>query len=410
MWTGETVEWLTGQLTFFAMPSIAILILKAGPFDIGVLNALDYAAFPLLGAFIGVLSDRWPRRPMMFTANIVQVAALGSIPIAFLFGSLTLYHLFAVALVMGTSAVFFVVAYQAYLPTLVRRENLTEGNSKLTTSESAAQVGGRALAGPMMQLFGPSISFAIDALGTLLAAAAIFSISTPEKSHASSDQRNFLRELREGAEVIFNDPLLRSLAASTATWNLGISIFNAVFFLFMYNELKLSLATAALVLAIGSIGVMVGAVISPEVAEKLGLGRTLAVSLLIGGVGLLAVPIVLYGPAAPILAAVWFFQSIGIPIYNVNQISFRQAIVPNRLQGRMNATMRTIIWSTIPIGAFAGGIVGTLFGIVPTILIGAIVCMLPVLLIALGPLGSLSKIPEHMQPVEELSPGNIPSL
>ena len=180
LWVGETVEWFGDQITYLALPTIAIFALKAGAFDIGILNGLGYLAFPVLGVFVGVMGDRWPRRPMMVLANIVQVVALGTIPIAFLLGKLNLYHLFAVAAVMGASSVFFGVAYQSYLPTLVDRENLVEGNSKLTSSESASQIGGPALAGFLIQLTGAAMAIAADALTTLFAALAIFSIKKTE--------------------------------------------------------------------------------------------------------------------------------------------------------------------------------------------------------------------------------------
>lgn len=395
LWVGETVEWFGGQVTLLAMPTIAILILHAGPFDIGILNGLEYLAFPLLGVFVGVMADRWPRRPMMVLANIVQVVALGSIPIAFLLGGVSLYHLFSVAAVMGVSSVFFAVAYQSYLPTLIDREYLVEGNSKLQTSESASQVAGRPLAGFLIQLFGAAMAIAADALSTMFAAVAILSITKTELPQTPKADRNFRNELREGAGVIFSNPLLRNLAASTATLNLGSSIFYAVFFLFIYNQLKLSPGVAGLALGIGSVGFPIGALSAPKVAKKLGLGRTLASALLVSGIGLLTIPVAMYGPAAPLLAAFWMLSSVGIPIYNINQISLRQAIVPDRLQGRMNATMRTIIWGAIPIGAFLGGVLGTQLGIIRVITIGALVSTLSVLFIILSPVGSLHEIPKE---------------
>jgi MFS family permease len=235
-----------------------------------------------------------------------------------------------------------------------------------------------------------------DALSTLLAALAIFSITKTESPQAPMADRNFLNELREGAGVIFGNPLLRNLAASTATLNLGSSVFYAVFLLFIYNQLKLSPFVAGLALGIGSVGFPIGALSAPKVSRKLGLGRTLAASLLVSGIGLLTIPVAMYGPAAPLLAALWMLSSVGIPIYNINQISLRQAIVSDKLQGRMNATMRTIIWGTIPVGAFVGGILGTQLGILWTIIIGALVSTLSVLFIILGPVGSLHEIPKRL--------------
>lgn len=395
LWIGETVEWFGDQITYLALPTIAIVALNAGAFDIGVLNGLGYLAFPVLGVFVGVMGDRWPRRPMMVLANIVQVVALGTIPIAFLLGKLNLYHLFAVAAVMGASSVFFVVAYQSYLPTLVDRKNLVEGNSKLTSSESASQIGGPALAGFLIQLTGAAMAIAADALTTLFAALAIFSIRKTEDAYDSKAEHNFAEEVREGTGVIFRNPVLRSLTVTTATLNLGGSIFSAVFFLFMYNELKLSVWMVGVVLGIGSVGSLIGAVSAPKIAQKLRLGPTLAVALSLVGFGLLAIPIAMYGSSAPVLAALWMLSGAGITIYNINQISLRQAIVPNMLQGRMNATMRAITSGALPVGAFVGGILGTEFGIVHTIIIGGLISLLAVLFIILSPLGLLKEIPQE---------------
>ncbi|MGD0175524.1 MAG: MFS transporter [Candidatus Bathyarchaeia archaeon] len=408
LWVGETVEWFGGQITYLALPTIAIFALKAGAFDIGVLNGLGYLAFPILGIFVGVMGDRWPRRPMMVLANIVQVVALGTIPIAFLLQKLSLYHLFAVAAVMGVSTVFFEVAYQSYLPTLVDRENLVEGNSKLTTSESTSQIAGPALAGFLIQLTGAAMAIAADALTTLFAALAIFSIKKPENAYGSKAERNFAREVREGAEVIFHNPLLRSLAATTATLNLGSSIFSAVFFLFMYNELRLSPGLAGVVLGIGSVGSLIGAVNAPKIGQKLGLGPTLAIALSLVGFGLLAIPLAMYGPSVPVLAALWMLSGVGITIYNITQISLRQAIVPDRLQGRMNATMRAIVWGALPVGAFIGGILGTEFGITQTIIIGGLISLLPVLLIMISPIGSLHKIPSNLETTKVANQSTAP--
>lgn len=410
LWVGETVEWFGDQITFFALPSIAAVVFKADAFNMGILFALEYLAFPVLGTFVGVLGDRWPRRPMMIVANIVQVVVLSSIPIAFLLGYLTLFQLFVVATIMGISSVFFAVAYQSYLPSLVERQNLIEANSKLQASESAANVGGPSLWGSLTQLFGPALSIAADALATLIAAFAIFSISKPEQSHSSTAEGDFSKELREGAHVVFSNPLLRNLAASTATLNLGSSIFLAIVFLFMYIELQFSYWLASAVFAVGGIGLVIGSVSAPKFARK-GIGRALAVSLFTNGVGLLAIPIASYSPAAsaPILAMSLLVSNVGLQVYNVNQISLRQAMVPDRLQGRMNATMRTIVWSALPVGAFIGGILGTQLGIVRTIIVSALVSMLSVVFIILGPVWSLREVPETMHPGEQSTARNMPS-
>lgn len=395
MWMGETVEWFGGQITALALPTVAILSLNAGPFEMGVLGALNSIAWPILGLFVGVMADRWRRRPMMVWANIGQVLALSSIPLGFMLRVLSLNQLFAVALVMSVTTVFFVIAYQSYLPTLVDREDLVEGNAKLETSSSAALVFGPALAGFLIQITGAAQSIVIDALSTLVAALAIFSIKQPEVTLTSKVNRAFFKELRDGADIIFINPILRTLTWASATLNFGRSMFYAVFFIFIYNELKITPGTAGLVLGIGSAGFLIGALSAPKIVKKLGLGVTLALAVLISGTGLLMIPASMYGPAAPALAAFWMFSNIGMPLWNVNQVSLRQAITSNQLQGRMNATMRTITWSTWSVGALVGGILGLKLGVPLTIMIGGLISILPTLCIIVSPIRKLSRIPIH---------------
>jgi predicted MFS family arabinose efflux permease len=329
---------------------------------------------------------------MMVWANIGQVIALGSIPLGFMFRVLSLNQLFAVALVMSVTTVFFVIAYQSYLPTLVDREDLVEGNAKLETSSSASLVFGPALGGLLIQIVGAAQSIIFDALSTLVAALAIQSIKQPEVI-TSAPKRAFFKELRAGAEIIFVNPILRTLTAASATLNLGRSMFYAVFFIFIYDQLKITPGTAGLVLGIGSTGFLIGALSAPRIVKRLGLGVTLAFALLISGIGLLMVPVTRYGLAAPTLAALWMLSSFGMPLYNINQVSLRQAITSNQVQGRMNATMRTITWSTWPVGALAGGILGVILGIPLTIMIAGLISIIPALFIIVSPVVKLSKIP-----------------
>ena len=393
LWMGETVEWFGGQVTTLALPTVAILSLNAGPFEMGIMGALNSVGWPILGMFVGVMADRWRRRPMMVWANIGQVLALGSIPLSFALGLLSLNQLFAVALVMSVTAVIFVVAYQSYLPTLVEKEDLIEGNAKLETSSSAALVFGPALAGFLIQIVGAAQSIVIDAISTLIAALAIFSIKRPEVILAPKVKRAFFKELRDGANVIFIDPILRTLTAASATINFGRSMFYAVFLVFIYDELKITPGTAGLILGIGSAGFLIGALTAAKIVKKLGLGVTLALAILISGTGPLMIPITVYGLAAPALAILLLFSNIGMPLWNVNQVSLRQAITSNEIQGRMNATMRTITWSAWSVGALVGGILGLRLGVPLAIMIGGLIATLPTLLVIASPIRKLSKIP-----------------
>jgi len=397
LWAGESVSVFGSQVTVLAVPTVAILILHAGPFQVGILSALEFLAFPTLGLVAGVYADRLRRRPIMIVCDIGRGLALGSIPVAFLLNLLTLEQLYFVALLTGIFTVFFDVSYQSYLPALVDRPNLIEGNTKLEITRSTAQVAGPAVAGFLIQWIGGARAVAVDALSFLLSAIALASIKKPEpepKPSTASGTSGFIPEMREGIEVVIRNPILWRIAACTATTNLGSNmVFGAVFLVFAYRQLHLSAGVVGVVFALSSVGALAGAFLAGWVARKLGIGPTLGVMVMVGGLALLATPIALVGAPAVILATTGFIEGLTIPIYNINQVSLRQAITPDRVQGRMNATMRTIVWGTIPLGAFIGGILGTSIGLVQTIALGGILSTLAASWIFLGPVIRLREQP-----------------
>jgi MFS family permease len=397
LWAGETVSVFGSQVTLLAVPTVAILILHAGPFQVGVLSALEFLAFPTLGLVAGVYADRLRRRPIMIVCDIGRALALGSIPVAFVLDMLTIEQLYLVALLTGIFTVFFDVSYQSYLPALIDRPNLMEGNTKLEITRSSAQVAGPAIAGFLIQWIGGARAVAVDALSFLLSALALASIKKPEpepRPSTVSGTTGFIPEMREGIDVVFRSPLLWRIAGCTATTNLGSNIvFGAVFLVFAYRQLHLSAGIVGIVFGIASVGGLVGAFLAGWVARKLGVGPTLGATVVVGGLALLATPLALVGAPAVVLAVTGFIQGLEAPIYNINQVSLRQAITPDRVQGRMNATMRTIVWGTMPIGALIGGILGTSIGLVQTIVIGGIVAVAAALWIFLGPVIRLKEQP-----------------
>src|SRR5207302_2046783 len=235
------------------------------------------------------------------------------------------------------------VSYQSYLPALVDRPNLIEGNTKLEITRSTAQVAGPAVAGFLIQLIGGAKAVAVDALSFLASALALALITTPEpepRPSTASGATGFIPEMREGIDVVFKSPILWRIAGCTATTNLGSNmVFGAVFLIFAYRDLHLSAAVVGIVFAISSGGWLAGAFLAGWAARTLGLGLTLALSILFGGLVTLATPLALLGAPVVILSLLGFINNLMVPVYNINQVSLRQAITPDRVQGRMNATM-----------------------------------------------------------------------
>jgi predicted MFS family arabinose efflux permease len=300
------------------------------------------------------------------------MAGLASIPLAFFLSTLTLYQLYAVAAINGIFTVFFEISYQSYLPVLLDREDLVEGNSKLQTSASGAQVVGPAVAGFVYQLVGGATTIAVDAIGYLISALSLISIRKREarpESNSPTGRPDFFAEMKEGIQIVFRNPILWRITACTATANFGSAISGAVFVIFLLNILSFSPVLIGLLGTVGAVGFLLGTVITPVVTKRLGLGWAIVISAGIMAINI-ATPLAIFGHAFLIVGAIGLAAGITLPIYNINQVSLRQTIVPDRVQGRMNATVRTMNWGTVPVGAIIGGLLGPTVGIIGTILIG----------------------------------------
>jgi MFS family permease len=321
---------------------------------------------------------------------------LASIPLAYLLGVFNFIQIFIVALVQGVLSVFFDAAYQAYLPNLVERKDLIEGNQKLQLSASGAQVSGPGIAGLVYNAIGGAFTIAFDALGYLASSLSLLSIRKREdakKRSLEDPPPDFFGEMREGIQVVTGKPILKRIAGCTATSNFGTNMLGPAFIIFFFEYLHLPPVEFGFLGTIGALGFILGALTAGRITARLGLGVSLAVSIASGFLAL-ANPLAQYGYPFLVLATVAFFGGMISPIYNINQVSLRQAITPNRLQGRMNATMRTIVWGTIPIGAIVGGYLGGVIGVVNTLYLGAFIAGSASLWIIMGPVVKIKNQPE----------------
>jgi predicted MFS family arabinose efflux permease len=301
-----------------------------------------------------------------------------------------------VAFVNGVLTVFFDVAYQAYLPSIVERDQLVEGNSKLEGSRATAQLAGPGLAGGLIQLVGAPLAIIADAVSYVGSALFVFLIRRPEppiEVHPDGKQK-IRKEIAEGLRYVLKNPLLRAIAACTGSSNLFSQIAFAVLILYAVRNLHLTPGAIGLIFGIGNVGALLGAFTGSAIARKLGVGPTIVLSAIIFGPPWLLIPLASPSFPYPYLIGAMLIGSFGGVIYNVNQVGLRQAITPLRMQGRMNATMRFMVWGTIPIGAFIGGLLGSTIGLRPTLWIGAIGSCLTFLPVAFSPVRSLERIPE----------------
>ena len=356
LWSAETVSVFGSQVTLLAMPLAAVLVLDASPFEVGLLTSLEMLPFLLVGLPAGVWVDRMRRRPVLAYGDLGRALALASIPLAYAFDVLTMWQLYTVVLVTGVLTVFFDVAYQSYLPVLVERDRLVEGNAKLETSRAGAQLGGPAAAGWLVSLVGAPAAIAVDAASFVGSAALVMTIRKEEAKPArrsdaeGSASGSMRREIAEGLRYVLGHPHLRAIAACTATSNLFDSMVHAVFVVYAVRSLDLSAATIGMVFGLGNVGYMLAAVAVGRVNRRFRLGPTIVTSVLVWAPGAFLIVLAPRGLAVPFFVGAFFLGAFGSVLYNVSQVSYRQAITPDDMLGRMNATMRFVVWGTMPIG------------------------------------------------------------
>ena len=393
LWAGETISLVGSQLTLFALPLTAVIWLHASPLEMGVLGALQFAPFLLLSLVAGVWADRLPRRPILIVANVGRAVLLGTVPVMAITGWLTMGYLYVIAFGVGILTVFFDVAYQSYLPVLVTREQLVEGNSKLEASNSVAQITGPVLAGGLVQILTAPIGIALDAASFLISAFCLSLIRRRETAPiVSRPQQPLWSEIREGLGVVIGNPVLRSIAACTGTNNFFSNIRFAVLTIYIVREVGIEPGLLGVIFAIGSVGALIGALLASSIARRWGVGPTLILASLIGGIGALALPAA-QGTITVVVSLLTlgiFLNSGANPIYNITQVSLRQAITPYHLQGRMNASMRFLVWGTIPLGSLVGGALGQLIGVHTTLAIGAVGGLLSVIWVFFSPVRGLT--------------------
>ncbi|WP_030062147.1 MFS transporter [Streptomyces novaecaesareae] len=360
--TGAAAAQTGSQITLVALPLVAVLVLDATPFEVGLLTAAETAAFLLVGLPAGAWLDRMRKLPVLIRADVVRCLAVGSIPPAAALGVLTMPQLYLVALVTGVATVFFDVAHQSFLPAVLPREQLVGGNGALETVRSSAQIAGPGLGGGLVQLLGAPLAIVADACGYLASALLLARIRVEEPRPEPEPGRSLRAEVGAGVRFVLGHPLLRAIATATAVSNLFAAVLMAVQTVFWVRVLDLAPGAIGVLLSASAVGGLAGALCAGYLARWVGQARLIWLSTVVtapfavlwplsgGGAG-----VVLFGVASGVVL-------FGAVAYNVAQVSFRQSVCPPELLGRMNATMRFLVWGTMPLGALGGGLVADAAG------------------------------------------------
>src|SRR5690349_12144199 len=304
----------------------------------------------------------------MIWCDVARMVIIGSVPLAAALGVLTLGQLYAVAVTAGVGTVFFDVAYQSYLPEVVDREHLIEGNGKLGATQAFAQVTGPGLGGVLTSLIGAVRALAADSISYAVSVVSLLAMDVKEQAPPAPETRPGLRkEITEGLSFVLRHPVLRKIVACTGTANLFGSMGIALEIVFLVRVLRVRPAGTGLLIAVASLGGVAGGLLAGRLGRRIGSARIIWYSMLVLGLPQLLIPLAAPGWRIAFFPAGMAFFSFSAVVYNVAQVSYRQAICPPRLLGRMNAAVRWVVWGTLPLGAALGGALGTLAGVRPTL-------------------------------------------
>jgi len=392
-WVGQSFSVFGAQFSPLALGTIAVLALRATPFQLGILAFLNTISFLTLGLLAGVWADRHRKRRIMVIADLGRSLILFTIPVAALFWGITMNLLYLVTLAAGILTVFFEIAYQSYLPALVQKSQLVQANSRLESTRQTASAAGPTAAGLVITIVSAPMAVLADTIGYLASSFSLLLITRPEVTANSGSKRSTWHDIREGLSVVLGDKRLRAIAATTATSNFFGNAFGAIQLKYYLDDLQMTVPQVGLSFGIGSIGGVLGALVVGRVSKALGVGRTIVTGAVLGGLSMVSVYFATPSDAFLVATVAAFVTLFFVIIYNVPQVSFRQALVPTEIQGRMNATMRTIVWGVIPLGGLLGGVVAQYIGVHQTFGLMAALGTLPFLWVLISPVRSVKEIP-----------------
>lgn len=398
LWAGETVSEFGATLSGLAIPVLAITLLGASEWEVGVLGAAQQAAFLVIGLPVGAWVDRMRKRRVMIAADLVRAVALALIPALWMLGALQMWHVYVIAVVVGGATVFFDVGYQSFVPVLVRSDQIGSANARLQATAQLSQVAGPAAAGGLLAVLTAPFVLACTAAGYVVSLLCLLFVPDREPRHERVQGRSLWREIGEGLGFIWGQRLIWRITMATAAANLTGTITVTLLSVLVLRTLGLSPAVYGLLMSSGAVGGIVGAVVTPWLTRRIGEGTIIPVAAVVGSIAGLLVPLasVLPDAAIPLLVAGEFATMFAALVYNIAQVSFRQRVCPPELLGRMNASIRCIVWGVMPLGALAAGALGQAIGIPATMWIGGVLGLAYCAIVVFSPLRGMRTLPTSL--------------
>lgn len=394
-WIGQTVSIFGSGVTFIALPLTAMYSLHASAMQMGFLRAAGEVPYLIMSLFIGVMVDRVRRKTLMVAVDLGRAVLIGIIPALTLLHLLHIYDLYIAAIAVGGLSVMFDTANQAYLPTLTGREELQKANSAIQFTFSLGQISGPAVAGLLVSLLTAPVTLLIDTVSYLVSALSLISIKKREPFIEVSPvaERKILRDISQGLKILFGHSVIRPLTLAMGGISMFFSAFLSVYFLYLGRDIGLTASDMGLVLAIGAVGATIGAIVTGRSGGKLPPGMAVIIGESFFAVGAWLVPLAggtrwMEVVTVTVAALVAFFGGTSAFIVSTTML---QKATPDYLLGRVSAASKTFLIGLNPIGAVIGGVVGSGWGLRPTLIIGASGITIMVLWLLLSPVRSTSE-------------------
>jgi MFS family permease len=392
LWTGETTSSFGSSISGVALPLVALSTLHAGVLAVSLLSAAAWLPWVVIGLPAGAWVDRLPLRRVMLGADVTSIVGFVSVPVAAALGWLTMAQLLVVALVCGVATVFFATAYRAFIPALLEPNDLFEANAKLQGSEQVTRVAGPGTAGLIAQVVGPVGGVVVDVASFVVSALCLWRVRVDEPRH-HAPRRRLRQEIGEGLRFVRREPLLRVTALFGCVSNLLLTGYQAVIVVFLVRTVGLAPATTGVLLAIGSLGGVLGALVARRIASRIGTARLVVWSkLAVMPCGLL-IPLTHRGPSLAFFVVGSLLVVGGVVAGNVVWAGFSQAYYPAHVRGRISTSAQVFNYGAIPVGAVLGGVLAHHFGTRPTLWIMLVGLALSSALLLIGPMKSMRDLP-----------------
>jgi MFS family permease len=400
LWGAATVSTFGSLVTRTALPFTAILVLDASPSAIGVLRVAELLPGFVVGLIAGAWVDRLRRKPIMIATDLGRALLIATIPLAAFLGWLGLAQLYVIAALVSVLSVFFDVAYQSFLPSLVKNDELVEANSKLSAAMSVAEASAFSSAGWLIQLLSAPVAMLVDGLTFIASASLVARIREPElqvEPSPAESRPSIASDVVEGLRAVWRQPILRGMVVAGLAQNLAFGLVGTVFLLYVNQEVGFAPGILGMIFAVGGVSSFLGAMIAGRL-PRFGIGAVMVASLLLAAIGQSFVPLTTAANAAGLLLLIGqqILADSALTVYDINQVSLRQAIAPAHVLGRINASVRVTEIGAVLLGTIVAGYVGETVGLRETLWAGVGLSLLAAVALALSPVRAVRRIPETL--------------